>query len=188
MSLSGINDVAMFSKAREILIIMGEYFQIQDDYLGGWIWTSLKRSSPRSESRERSALLTRQHLSLPPSLSLLFTTIPQQIAMEPLRWSARSALISRTTSALGSWFRLSGKEDEPLPHLNMLRTNCPASFHHLKYCNPAVALIRSKENCLRRTTGNTTKRKCRRWKSSSLDCSSKQHSKHMRKSLTQRSR
>jgi geranylgeranyl pyrophosphate synthase len=31
----GINDVAMFSKAREILIIMGEYFQIQDDYLGG---------------------------------------------------------------------------------------------------------------------------------------------------------
>ena len=30
----GIDDVALYTKAREILIIMGEYFQIQDDYLG----------------------------------------------------------------------------------------------------------------------------------------------------------
>ena len=26
--------MALYTKAREILIIMGEYFQIQDDYLG----------------------------------------------------------------------------------------------------------------------------------------------------------
>ena len=31
---TGISDVNMYSKAREILLIMGEYFQIQDDYLG----------------------------------------------------------------------------------------------------------------------------------------------------------
>jgi Polyprenyl synthetase len=32
--LAGISDVSMYAKAREILLIMGEYFQIQDDYLG----------------------------------------------------------------------------------------------------------------------------------------------------------
>ena len=31
---AGISDVNMYAKAREILLIMGEYFQIQDDYLG----------------------------------------------------------------------------------------------------------------------------------------------------------
>ena len=34
MHALGIDDVALYTKAREILIIMGEYFQIQDDYLG----------------------------------------------------------------------------------------------------------------------------------------------------------
>lgn len=33
MIISGVRDVAMYDKAREILCIMGEYFQIQDDYL-----------------------------------------------------------------------------------------------------------------------------------------------------------
>ena len=33
MIVSGVTDVKMYDKAREILCIMGEYFQIQDDYL-----------------------------------------------------------------------------------------------------------------------------------------------------------
>lgn len=33
MIVSGITDVELYNKAREILLIMGEYFQIQDDYL-----------------------------------------------------------------------------------------------------------------------------------------------------------
>ena len=33
MIVSGIRDVNLYQKAREILLIMGEYFQIQDDYL-----------------------------------------------------------------------------------------------------------------------------------------------------------
>lgn len=33
MIMSGITDRAAFDKAREILVIMGEYFQVQDDYL-----------------------------------------------------------------------------------------------------------------------------------------------------------
>lgn len=33
MIVSGIRDVSLYNKAREILMIMGEYFQIQDDYL-----------------------------------------------------------------------------------------------------------------------------------------------------------
>jgi farnesyl diphosphate synthase len=33
MIVSGIKDVSQYDKAREILLIMGEYFQIQDDYL-----------------------------------------------------------------------------------------------------------------------------------------------------------
>jgi farnesyl diphosphate synthase len=33
MIASGITDQATYQKAREILLIMGEYFQIQDDYL-----------------------------------------------------------------------------------------------------------------------------------------------------------
>ena len=33
MIVSGINDAALYDKAREILMIMGEYFQVQDDYL-----------------------------------------------------------------------------------------------------------------------------------------------------------
>lgn len=33
MILSGVTDVKLFDKAREILCIMGEYFQIQDDFL-----------------------------------------------------------------------------------------------------------------------------------------------------------
>ena len=45
--VKGIDDVALYSKAREILIIMGEYFQIQDDYLG-----KQKRESERRRSRE----------------------------------------------------------------------------------------------------------------------------------------
>jgi hypothetical protein len=31
---TGITDTELYNKAREILLIMGEYFQIQDDYLG----------------------------------------------------------------------------------------------------------------------------------------------------------
>ena len=34
MFFEGITDVDLFDRAREILLIMGEYFQIQDDYLG----------------------------------------------------------------------------------------------------------------------------------------------------------
>jgi farnesyl diphosphate synthase len=33
MIVSGIKDAKLYDKAREILMIMGEYFQIQDDYL-----------------------------------------------------------------------------------------------------------------------------------------------------------
>jgi farnesyl diphosphate synthase len=33
MIVSGIKDVSLYDKAREIMLIMGEYFQIQDDYL-----------------------------------------------------------------------------------------------------------------------------------------------------------
>jgi len=33
MIVSGISDAALYDKAREILMIMGEYFQVQDDYL-----------------------------------------------------------------------------------------------------------------------------------------------------------
>ena len=33
MILSGVTDEKLFDKAREILCIMGEYFQIQDDFL-----------------------------------------------------------------------------------------------------------------------------------------------------------
>lgn len=33
MIMSGITDPALYAQAREILLIMGEYFQIQDDYL-----------------------------------------------------------------------------------------------------------------------------------------------------------
>jgi farnesyl diphosphate synthase len=33
MIVSGVRDVSMYNKAREILCIMGEYFQIQDDFL-----------------------------------------------------------------------------------------------------------------------------------------------------------
>ena len=33
MIVSGIRDVSLYQKAREILLIMGEYFQIQDDVL-----------------------------------------------------------------------------------------------------------------------------------------------------------
>jgi farnesyl diphosphate synthase len=33
MIVAGITDPALYNKAREILLIMGEYFQIQDDYL-----------------------------------------------------------------------------------------------------------------------------------------------------------
>ena len=33
MICSGVTDVTLYNKAREILLIMGEYFQIQDDYL-----------------------------------------------------------------------------------------------------------------------------------------------------------
>jgi farnesyl diphosphate synthase len=33
MITSGITEKAVFDQAREILCIMGEYFQVQDDYL-----------------------------------------------------------------------------------------------------------------------------------------------------------
>ena len=33
MICSGVTDIGLYNKAREILVIMGEYFQIQDDYL-----------------------------------------------------------------------------------------------------------------------------------------------------------
>lgn len=33
MIVAGISDIELYNKAREILLIMGEYFQIQDDYL-----------------------------------------------------------------------------------------------------------------------------------------------------------
>merc|ERR1719453_2309407 len=33
MLLSGYRDPALFAKAREICVLMGEYFQVQDDYL-----------------------------------------------------------------------------------------------------------------------------------------------------------
>ena len=33
MIMSGITDVSLYDKAREILLIMGEYFQVQDDFL-----------------------------------------------------------------------------------------------------------------------------------------------------------
>lgn len=33
MIIAGIDDAALYNTAREILLIMGEYFQIQDDYL-----------------------------------------------------------------------------------------------------------------------------------------------------------
>lgn len=33
MIIAGVTDVTLFNKARDILMVMGEYFQIQDDYL-----------------------------------------------------------------------------------------------------------------------------------------------------------
>ena len=48
--VKGIDDVALYSKAREILIIMGEYFQIQDDYLG-----KQKREVEEEEEEKRES-------------------------------------------------------------------------------------------------------------------------------------
>ena len=36
MIMAGVKDAEQYALARKILLIMGEYFQIQDDYLVGF--------------------------------------------------------------------------------------------------------------------------------------------------------
>ena len=40
MIMAGVKDPEQYALARKILLIMGEYFQIQDDYLVGFFFSS----------------------------------------------------------------------------------------------------------------------------------------------------